>query len=137
VNGAREFIGRLIDGGYAVSLASGGWKDSALLKLATAELHFDGMPAAFADDALSRAEIMQCSYRRACAVHGVGKFDDVIYVGDGVWDAKASRLLGYKFIGVGAGDRAQRLTELGAVATLHDYSDLTMALEKIAFAFGR
>ena len=136
VNGARELIRRLMDGGHAVSLASGGWRDSALMKLATAELQFDGMPAAFADDALSRGEIMLCSYRRACAVHGVAEFDDVVYVGDGVWDAKASRLLGYHFVGVGDNERARRLSELGAVATLADYSDLAAALEKIRFAFG-
>jgi phosphoglycolate phosphatase-like HAD superfamily hydrolase len=137
VSGAQEFIEWLLACGHAVALASGGWKDSALLKLAMAELKLEGMPAAFADDAAARAEIMSCSYRRACAAHGVAEFADVIYVGDGVWDAKASRSLNYKFVGVAAGDRAKRLTEWGAVATLRDYSDITTALEKIAFAFGR
>jgi phosphoglycolate phosphatase-like HAD superfamily hydrolase len=136
VEGARELIRCLIDHDYAVSLASGGWKESALLKLATAELKLNGTPAAFADDARSRGEIMTCSYRRACAFYGVAEFDGVVYVGDGVWDAKAARSLGYHFIGVGAGERARRLIELGAVATLADYSDLAAALEKIRFAFG-
>jgi hypothetical protein len=47
--------------GYAVSLATGAWQQSAFLKLVTARLRVKGLPAAFADDALSRRDIMQCS----------------------------------------------------------------------------
>jgi phosphoglycolate phosphatase-like HAD superfamily hydrolase len=137
VSGAGKFIDRLIAEGVAVSLASGGWRDSALLKLATAELRLDALPAAFADDAPARVDIMTTSYRRACTAQGVAEFDDVVYVGDGRWDAKASRFLNYKFIGVGVGEKAQQLVEWGAVDTLNDFADTTRAMEKIAFAFGR
>jgi phosphoglycolate phosphatase-like HAD superfamily hydrolase len=137
VTGAGMLIESLLAEGIAVSLASGGWRESARLKLATAQLRLDDLPAAFADAALARVEIMSCSYRRACAAHGVAGFDEVVYVGDGVWDAKASRHLSYKFIGVGAGERALRLTDLGAVAMFADYSDLANVMEKIRFAFGR
>jgi beta-phosphoglucomutase-like phosphatase (HAD superfamily) len=62
VQGAQNFIDYLLLSGHAVSLATGGWQDSACLKLAIAGLRVKGLPAAFADDALSRRDIMQCSH---------------------------------------------------------------------------
>jgi phosphoglycolate phosphatase-like HAD superfamily hydrolase len=127
VPGAQNFIDYLLCSGYALSLASGGWQHSALMKLKIAGLNVAGLPAAFADDAHSRRDIMKCSYLRACEAYGVTGFDAVIYVGDGSWDALASRSLGYTFIGIGSGSRASRLSELGAVDVLTDYSDIEWA----------
>jgi phosphoglycolate phosphatase-like HAD superfamily hydrolase len=127
VPGAQNFIDYLLLSGYAVSLATGGWQNSACLKLAIAGLYVEGLPAAFADDALSRRDIMQCSYRRACEAYGVTRFDAVTYIGDGLWDAKASLSLAYSFIGIGLGDQALRLAELGAADVLTDYSDIERA----------
>jgi phosphoglycolate phosphatase-like HAD superfamily hydrolase len=131
VPGAQNFIDYLRHSGYAVSLASGGWQHSALLKLQVAGLNVARLPAAFADDALSRRDIMQCSYLRASEAYGVAGFNAVIYIGDGSWDALASRSLGYTFIGIGSGSHASRLRELGAVDVLADYSDIKWA--KAAF----
>jgi phosphoglycolate phosphatase-like HAD superfamily hydrolase len=130
---AQNFIDYLLCSGYAVSLASGGWQHSALMKLQIAGLNVAGLPAAFADDAHSRRDIMQCCYLRACEAYGVTRFDAVVYIGDGSWDALASRSLGYTFIGIGSGSHALRLRELGAVDVLIDYSDC----ERAKAALGR
>jgi phosphoglycolate phosphatase-like HAD superfamily hydrolase len=119
--------------GYAVSLATGAWQQSAFLKLVTARLRVKGLPAAFADDALSRRDIIQCSKQRACEAYGVTGFDAITYIGDGSWDAKASLSLGYTFIGIGMDSQALRLTQLGAVDVLADYSDI----ERAKAALGR
>jgi phosphoglycolate phosphatase-like HAD superfamily hydrolase len=100
VPGAQYFIECLLHSGYAVSLATGGWRCSAYLKLEIARLCVKKLPAAFADDALSRREIMQRSHQRAYEAYGVSGFDAVTYIGDGVWDARASPSLAYTFIGV-------------------------------------
>jgi phosphoglycolate phosphatase-like HAD superfamily hydrolase len=42
----------------------------------------------------------------------------VVYVGDGVWDARAARRLGYAFVGIG--DGAERLREEGASMVVGD-----------------
>ena len=121
--GAQAFIDHLLAAGYAVSLATGGWQRSARLKIATSGLRLDALPAAFADDALARRDIMLCSYQRAAQAHGVTHFTSVTYLGDASWDAKASASLDYRFIGIGSGERAARLRELGATV-FADYTDL-------------
>lgn len=125
VFGAREFLGELMaDAAFAVSLASGGWECSARLKLASAGLDLSSLPAAFADDAHSREAIMHASLRRAAQACSRDSFDSVIYIGDGVWDARASRNLGYRFIGLAhERARADRLYAEGAQHVFADYRD--------------
>jgi len=58
VAGADRLLSRLAQGGsHRVSLATGGWRDSARLKMASAGMCFDDHPAASADDALDRESI--------------------------------------------------------------------------------
>jgi phosphoglycolate phosphatase-like HAD superfamily hydrolase len=101
------------------------------MKLKIAGLNVAGLPAAFADDAQSRRNIMKCSYLRACEAYGLAGFDAVVYIGDGSWDALASQSLGYSFVGIGSDSHASRLRELGAVDVLTDYTDIERA--KTAF----
>ncbi len=125
VSGAREFLGELMaNAAFAVSLASGGWECSACLKLRSAGLDLARLPAAFADDAHSREAIMQASLTRAAQSCFRDSFDSVIYIGDGVWDARASRNLGYGFIGMAhERARADRLYAEGAQHVFADYRD--------------
>src|SRR5258707_4913952 len=88
VTGAYRLLSRLSQGGsYCISLASGGWRDSARLKMASAGMCYDDHPAASADDAHDRESIMRLSVRRAVDRHGV-PFVSTVYIGDGVWDGR-------------------------------------------------
>src|SRR6266496_946117 len=73
---------------------------SSRFKLASTGLDFPQIPAAFSDDAHAREAIMQASLVRAAQSRSRDSFDAVIYVGDGVWDARAARNLGFRFIGI-------------------------------------
>jgi phosphoglycolate phosphatase-like HAD superfamily hydrolase len=115
---------------YRVSLATGGWSDSARLKMARAGMCFDDHPAASADDAHDRESIMRISGRRAVDQHGA-PFDKTVYVGDGVWDARACRALGIPFIGIGSGERAERLLSEGAVCVFQNYADVDLVLKSL------
>jgi len=115
---------------HRVSLATGGWRDSARLKMASAGMCFDDHPAASADDAHDRQSIMRLSMQRAVEWHGV-PFVSTVYIGDGVWDARACRGLGIPFIGIGSGIRAARLASEGAVRVFQDYSDADLFLESL------
>jgi phosphoglycolate phosphatase-like HAD superfamily hydrolase len=125
IAGARDFLCRLTgNSALAVSLASGAWECSARFKLASAGLDFPQIPAAFSDDAHAREAIMQASLVRAAQSHFRDSFDSVIYIGDGVWDARAARNLGFPFIGIShepAG--VERLYAEGARHVFHDYLD--------------
>lgn len=133
IEGAREMLQRLLaTPGMAVSLASGAWECSARLKLASAGMNFPQIPGAFADDSHSREEIMRASLSRAALAHHRQTFDAVIYVGDGVWDARACRNLGWPCIGIARDpERAGRLKAEGSRDVFRDYGDLERFLEAI------
>ena len=131
VAGADRLLSRLAQGGsHRVSLATGGWRDSARLKMASAGMCFDDHPAASADDALDRESIIALSKRRAAERYGES-FACTVYVGDGVWDARACSSIGIPFIGIGAGSRATRLSTEGAVCVFPDFSDADMFLRSV------
>ena len=130
VAGADRLLSRLTQGGlHRVSLATGGWRDSARLKMASAGMCFDD-PAASADDALDRESIMRLSRQRAAERYGES-FACTVYVGDGVWDARACRSVGVPFIGIGTGSRATRLSAEGAVCVFPDFSDADLFLKSV------
>ena len=103
VAGADRLLTRLAQGGsHRVSLATGGWRDSGRLKMASAGMCFDDHPAASADDALDRESIMRLSKQRASERYGAS-FTSTVYVGDGVWDARACRVLAFRLLALARG----------------------------------
>lgn len=108
---------------FAIAYAGGAWTASALLKLRSAGLPHREIPAAFSDDAVSREEICRISLSRAQQYYQ-RSFASVIYLGDGVWDARTSHNLGYPFIGVAYESDPARLLREGARAILTDFQDL-------------
>src|SRR5882724_5261084 len=118
VAGADRLLSRLAQGGsHRVSLATGGWRDSARLKMASAGMCFDDHPAASADDALDRESIIRISKQRAAERYGES-FDCTVYVGDGVWDARACRSVGIPFIGIGTGESSDTIVRGGCCLCL-------------------
>ena len=106
---------------YKVALATGCWRESARVKMASAGMDYDAYPSASANDAPERAAIMRLAVERAAIRYGC--FDDSVYVGDGVWDARACRALGIPFIGIGVASRAEKLRQAGAVKVFADLMD--------------
>ena len=104
-----------------MSLASGDWESSARHKLAAASLPVDGLPAAFCDSADSRTEIMRHSLRRALQHYRRPGFAQIVYVGDASWDVRASRELGWEFVGIASGPKPAQLRALGARHVFPDY----------------
>lgn len=114
---------------HRVSLATGAWRDSARLKMASAGLCYDDYPAASSDDAFDRESIIKLSIQRAAERYG--RFDSTVYIGDGVWDVRACRAIGIPFIGVADDVRATRLIAEGAVCVLPDLSDGDLFLRRV------
>jgi phosphoglycolate phosphatase-like HAD superfamily hydrolase len=130
IAGADRLLSRLAQGGsHRVSLATGGWGDSARLKMASAGMCYEDFPSASADDALDRESIIKLSRQRAAERYG--RFGSTVYVGDGVWDARACRGIGIPFIGIATGSRATRLSAEGAVCVFSDYSDTDLFLSSV------
>ena len=97
VVGASDFLTLLqsIDN-VVVSLATGGWRESAMLKLESAGIDCSSIPLASSNDHYSRVEIMKCASQRAASEQY-----PCTYFGDGVWDKQACDKLGYNFVLVG------------------------------------
>jgi phosphoglycolate phosphatase-like HAD superfamily hydrolase len=123
VPGAGAVLAGLARAGYALALATGGWRESAELKLRRAGLWDAGLPLASANDARSREAILASARARAAARWGVGSFESVTAVGDAVWDVRAARKFGCPFVGIAAGERAERLRREGARWVFVDYRD--------------
>jgi phosphoglycolate phosphatase-like HAD superfamily hydrolase len=97
-----------------VALATGGFSDSARCKMRSADLNYDAFATASADDAFPRTEIVQIAIERARVLEGGRCPETILYVGDGVWDARACRELGLPFVGIATGQGAARLLAEGA-----------------------
>ena len=122
IAGAPQLLARLDDSEqYQVALATGCWRDSARVKMASAGMDYDAYPSASADDAPERESILRLAVERAAVRYG--RLDDSVYIGDGVWDARACRALGIPFIGIGRGSKADRLLDEGAVQVFGDLAD--------------
>jgi phosphoglycolate phosphatase-like HAD superfamily hydrolase len=111
------------------AIATGGWREPARFKLASAELPVEGLPWAHADDALDRVDITRMAISRAKERYGRFAFETIVYIGDGIWDVRAAKSLGIGFLGIAAGNRAARQMEEGALSVVPDFEDLPRVSE--------
>jgi phosphoglycolate phosphatase-like HAD superfamily hydrolase len=122
IAGAPEMLARLkSDSDHGVAIATGCWSESARIKMASAGMNYDAFPAASADDAEARESILQIAVERGRRHYGGVTHE--VYIGDGVWDARACRAVGISFIGIGDAAQADKLDKEGAVATFGDFRD--------------
>jgi len=109
----------------SVAIATGGWEHSARFKLRIAALeHFD-LPLASADQGGDRTAIMQHALSLLIdAPVGTANRPSLTYLGDGPWDFAAAQALGWRFIGIASGERADRLRTAGAEQVFPDFHPL-------------
>jgi phosphoglycolate phosphatase-like HAD superfamily hydrolase len=99
IRGAPGFLAQLTDrGDVKVAIATGGWLESAKLKLKAAGIDVAGIPITSSSDHFSRIEIMKIAELRA----GTSQYESRTYFGDSPWDLRASEVLGYNFVLVGS-----------------------------------
>jgi len=84
--------------GVRVAIATGGWAETARLKLAAIGIDADAVAFATSSDANERTRIMQLAEQRAL---GGAAPASRTYFGDAAWDKRACAELGYRFIAVG------------------------------------
>ena len=99
VGGAKRLVERLLEvPDVRVGIATGGWKPTALMKLAHVGIDVGRLGFASSSDARARTDIMRLAAERAMQGRA---FERATYFGDGAWDQHASAELGYDFIAVG------------------------------------
>ncbi len=98
VPGASRFIRELRRMEHvSVSIATGGWLETALMKLESADIDVVGIPIASSNSHFSRTEIMKIAQEKAVGNNRI----PCTYFGDGEWDKKACEELGFNFVLVG------------------------------------
>ena len=98
--GAVEFFEKVkLENTYKIGLATGGWKETARIKLRSAGFDAREVVLTSSDDNEKRIDIMRFCFSQ---LKVKGHFEKVVYFGDGEWDMRASAELDWSFIGVGA-----------------------------------
>lgn len=98
----------------SVAIATGCWHATSSFKLAAAGIDVSSYPMATSSDTRSRSEIIRLAAQRAGRV-----LSNAVYVGDGLWDLKASESLGLPFIGTGR--KLEQLKQAGARHRVEDF----------------
>jgi phosphoglycolate phosphatase-like HAD superfamily hydrolase len=106
-------LNELRERGIPVAIATGDWRETISFKLQAAGFSIQSVPLVTSSEYYSRAEIIA----QAVALAG-GSLSEAIYVGDGLWDLRACRKLGIRFIGVG--NKREKLLEAAAPHVLDD-----------------
>ena len=117
---------------WQVAIATGAWRASTLAKLNHAGLDVGWIPAAHAEDGLSREKIVGTARERAQAEARVVAFDRVVLVGDGYWDLRTARNLGYGFVGITCDSDPKVLHRHGARVILPDFSNHELFMRALA-----
>jgi phosphoglycolate phosphatase-like HAD superfamily hydrolase len=131
IRGAPSVRAELEKRGWQVALATGAWEPSARLKLEAIGFDTAGVPLASATDALTRTEIVRLALARS--LQACGSIEHVVSVGDAVWDVRTAVAVGWAFVGVATGARADKLRAQGAstiVPDLEDVAALCRALDE-------
>ncbi len=120
VRGAQEIFTKVRHASWTPAIATGGWRRSAEFKLATAGIATRGVPLVTSSEHDRRTDIIRSAVRLAA---DGAEPRQVVYVGDGSWDVRASRDLGIGFVGRASAHRAPQLIGLGAPAVVPDFAD--------------
>ncbi|WP_325894608.1 HAD family hydrolase [Grimontia sp. NTOU-MAR1] len=117
VKGAKRFLMHVLkNNDYIVSVATGGWRETARLKLQSAGFDTDNLIIASSNDHHARIEIMAIAQAEADPSKGL----PITYFGDAIWDVKACAASGVNLVIVGERvDHNQRIL---------DYSSLEQSL---------
>lgn len=115
---------------WKIALATGGWRRSALMKLEAAGLDVT-LPIATADDSYSREVIITTAIERAKKEYNQQEFEQIVCIGDGIWDVLTAIQLQLPFVGAASGTQKQVLQEAGVERIITDFLDIESFFEAL------
>lgn len=119
--GTADWLKRRLQGGCAVAIATGGWPHTAQFKLRAAGLDGLALPLAGSAPGATRTDIM-CTALDMLRDGGHIVEGQPVYLGDSAWDVVAAAALGWGFIGIARGARADVLRRQGATQVVEDFN---------------
>ncbi len=85
---------------YAICFATGSLLTPALKKLEQAEINFVPELVEASNTIYTRENIVKSAIKKAKNYFQVATFENIISVGDGIWDLKTAKNLGVHFLGI-------------------------------------
>ena len=85
---------------YAICFATGSLHKPAMLKLEQAGINFIPELVEASNSIYTREDIVRSAINKAQKYFQVNAFDQIISVGDGIWDLRTARNLGVHFLGI-------------------------------------
>ena len=104
---------------FISGIATGGWRRPAAIKLAHVGIPAEQPFAGYANGKFSRVEILSEAIDLARAAHTI---DQIIYVGDAVWDVTTTQKMGLPLIGVRRKGDHETLRRLGVERIITDFT---------------
>jgi len=113
-----------------IAIATGGWKETALLKTNSIGLDLNEIVMKTSNDHYNRAEIIKLAIEDSLVHYKVKEFETITYIGDGIWDYKTAAKLGIQFIGLDATGNGN-LEKIGAELIFPDFQNSNEIVKSI------
>ncbi len=124
VRGSIEAVNRLLDhDDWAICFASGGWGVSSSFKLSTLGINAEEHAAAFGDIHLDRLTLVKSAIEAAKNHADVDQFEQIVSIGDAIWDVETAKILDLSFIGIASWVKPASLRLAGASHVIEHYED--------------
>ena len=114
---------------YQVGIATGCWKESGVIKLKAIGIDSSDVAYANSDDFITREEIVLHTIAQAEEMNK-GKFSEIIYFGDGVWDFNTCKNIGIRFVGIDIKNDGI-LKELGTQTVFTDFLNVKAIVKEL------
>ncbi|MEQ9299785.1 MAG: HAD hydrolase-like protein [Cyclobacteriaceae bacterium] len=131
IRGAKNTLTSFIDNPkISIAFATGGWRETALLKLSTIGFELGDLILTSANEHFDRSEITKLAIDTSLQVENLDSFETITYIGDGLWDLKTAQRLGINFIGIDY-HQNNKLIKVGAAKVVTDLTDPQKIIEWI------
>ncbi|AUP80732.1 HAD family hydrolase [Flavivirga eckloniae] len=101
IDKALSFIKLLADNpDFEIGFATGGWQETAELKCSSVGFNVSDFIFKSSSNHYNRAKIIELAIKEAVDKNKCKAYESILYFGDGLWDLKATKVLGINFIGV-------------------------------------
>ena len=122
IKGVAEVLTQLENSAYAIAFATGSLPESAIFKMNSAGLPMETSLLATSKTSFSREGFVTEAIQKAKDFYNVAEFEEIISVGDGIWDLKTAQNLNLEFIGIGTKNKALMQTN-GMEHWFKDFSE--------------
>ena len=101
IKGVSVALSQLEDSEYAIAFATGSLPESAIYKMNSAGLPMESSLLATSKTSFSREGFVTDAIQKAKNFYKATDFEEIIAVGDGIWDLTTAQNLNLEFIGIG------------------------------------